>query len=641
MNNYKKTACFILSMSSSAWATTTIPAVSITAQSTTNNNNNNYADETVSLNHQAIQASPNTQLSDVLKTQSVVRIANNSGNSYQSTLSIRGFGDNAPANSLIVVDGFPLINASLLAPNLNALLLSDIQKISIFPGSQGSLAGNQAVGGVLAIQTLHPQKAYGNLNISYGSYATPFLSALFADKKDNGFFYKVSAFGTESDSYRQHNHQSDSGVSLQEGIDYATGSITLNQKLYDATSQFPGSLTEAQYQTDPTQATDTNDYIHYRTQIYQLLSQQQLTPQWRLETRASTTQITSDGWFYAPFSGTESLNSINPQVIGMLTGNKITVGYVGQSSHYQELTADANNASAADSIENDLYAQAVTPISDQWQLTLGIRQAWQNNNPQIVLGQTSHYLNSILVTEQGINYFINKEWTWFLRRDGNFRLPKANEQVWLATDQTQLKPQTGVSYETGLNWLTAKLHYQLSFYELWLHNEIAYDPTQTEAQPYGATCNFAETLRKGMSFSADTPLTTTITLNNQFNYVDARFVAGANAGNVVPAVPQYTTSTGLSYQFAPEWTTRYSESYSGSAYASDDTANVGAKAAPYWLGQWSVQYTIKNSQISFQINNVFDQSYAAYTVYSQNSQSDSYYPAAGRNFLLSLKTQWA
>lgn len=618
-----------------------IPTVSVAHDAVDSSVADVYSDETTTISHKALQKNPNTTLTDVLKSQSAVRVANNSGNSYQSILSIRGFGDNAQANSLILVDGFPLINASLLAPNFNAILLSDIQKIDLFQGSQGSLWGNQAVGGVVAIETLHPQKPVGNLSVSYGSYNNPFVSGLYGDKLANGFFYKVSGFDTTTTNAREHDRQTNGGLALQEGFDYATGSLTLNQKIYDDTTHFPGGLTKEQMESDPSQATDTSDYTHYRTQIYQLLNQQMIDNHWRLETRVSTTHIASDGWFHSPTSSTESLNWFNPQLIGNKDGRKLTLGYVGQTSDYQQTLTPSTNSTAARAYQNDLYAQTVIPVAKKWALTLGARGAWQNNSPQLVLGQTTHYQNSAFVTEQGVNYHWRPEWSWFIRRDGNFRFPKTNEDVWLASDQTELKPQTGVSYETGVAWKTPKQRYQFSVYELWLHNEIAYDPTQTATQPFGATSNFDETLRKGLSFGAETPLSEKILLTTQLNYVDARFVAGPDSGNTVPAVPAYNGSAGLDYQWNPHWRTSYTESYNGNAYASNDTGNTGAKAASYWLGQWALQYGLKNIMVSFQINNLFDQTYAVYTTYSQSTQTDSYYPGAGRNYLLSIKATLA
>lgn len=616
---------------------TLIPAVSVLGRIPASQA---YEDETITIDRKKIHANANTSLGEVLKSQSVVRVANNSGNSYQSILSIRGFGDNAEANSLILVDGFPLINSSLLAPNFNAILLSDIQKIDLFQGSQGSLWGSQAVGGVVDVQTLQPQKPVADLNLSYGSYNSTHLSALFGDKLDNGLFYKISGFDSHSDNYRQHNQQSDGGASLTEGYNYATGALILTQKIDEASVQFPGSLTQAQYDADPQQATDTQDYVHYKTQSYQLTHKQILDPNWCLETRLATSSTHSYGWFRAPYDGNESLNWFSPELIGNFSGKKFTFGYVAQSSHYREMLTPPSTSSAANSSQNDVYAQSFIPLWQKWDITLGARAAWQSNNPQIVLGEPIHYLNRVFVTEQGVNYHINEAWSWFARRDGNFRFPKTNEEVWLANDATELQPQTGVSYETGFGWQTLRQKAHLSFYELLLHNEIAYDPTQTENQPFGATSNFDATTRKGISFTHEIAWNDKLGSDTQFQYVDARFVSGPYSGNVVPAVPTYNAGAGIHYQWTPQWRTTYYESYSGSAYASNDVANVAPKAAAYWLGQCALQYQLKNTQVSLQVNNIFDQRYAVYTVSSQSTSTDSYYPGAGRNVVLSLKTQW-
>ncbi len=617
---------------------TVIPDVVVAAPINTTPQNA-YSAETATISAEQMLHSGDVSLSDVLANQSALRVIHNSGNSEQSSISIRGFGDNAVANSLILVDGFPLMNASLLAPNFNAIALGDIQKIDLFQGSQGSLWGNQAVGGVLSIQTRVPQEPIGNVSVSYGSYDSPQISALYGDKRDSGFFYKISAYGSTTDNYQDHNQQSDSGLNLQQGWDYATGSWSFNEKVSDNTTHFPGSLTQAQYEADPTQATDTKDYVHYQTQIFQVLNKQWINDQWHVETRVSTTHVSSNGYFYNPYSGSETLNWFNPQVIGHYQGMKIISGYVGQTSQYQETTTPPAISSAANANENDLYSQFFIPLTKKWALTLGAREAVQSNSPQLVLGETTHYRNQAFVTEQGLNYRINEGWSWFVRRDGNFRMPKANEEVWLASDATELKVQTGVSYESGVLWQTRQHKIQFSVYELLLHNEIAYDPTQTPTQPFGATSNFEATLRKGINFSQESHVTEHVSLNTSLNYVDARFVAGPDSGNVVPGVPMYHAVAGADYLFQPHWKTLYNEIYTGTVYASDDVQNVATRVPAYWLGQWGLEYVLKKVSVSFKIDNLFNQRYAVFTDYDSYSQANMYYPGAGRSYTLSIKAQ--
>lgn len=612
---------------------TTIPAVTVSAPSTDTATSSTSATTTIS--QAQIANSPDTSLTELLQKESAVRIANNSGDTSQQIISIRGFGDNAEANSLILVDGFPLMNASLLAPNYNALLLSDMQHISIDQGSHGALWGDQAVGGVLSIDTLQPDKPTAIVEASTGSYDKQFFNGLWMDHLSNGFFYKVSGFSDHTDNYRAHNQQGNSGFAAQEGFDYATGFLRFDQKIYEDSYRYPGSLTQQQYDSDPQQATDTQDYVHSKTQIYQVLSSQSFNDDWLLETRVSATNIQRYGWFYSPFNNNESLYWFNPKLTGRIGQSHWTFGYVGSTSYYTSYNDSV--ASKAYALENDVYTQTIMPILPQWDLTLGARYAQQNNEPQIVIGEPEHYVNRVFVSEQGLAFHINPVWTWFIRRDGNFRFPKANEEVWLASDQTELKPQTGVSYESGFKWQTPRQHGQVNVYELWLHNEIAYDPTQTPTQPFGATSNFDTTLRKGISISDVIKLAEPIDVDGQVNYVDARFMHGPDSGNVVPAVPTWSGVAGVDYRFQPDWQTSFHETYSGSAFASDDVGNVAPKTAAYWLSQWALQYHHKAYTVSLQVNNLFNQHYAIYTDYSSFTQSNSYYPGAGRNFSLNVK----
>jgi iron complex outermembrane receptor protein len=322
-------------------------------------------------------------------------------------------------------------------------------------------------------------------------------------------------------------------------------------------------------------------------------------------------------------------------LIGYIRDNKITLGYGWQNSRYENINTKVQTR--ANSVQNDVYAQTVLPFFKRFDLTLGGRSAWQENAPENIIDQPVYYTNHVFVTEQGLAFHPNEAWTLFVRRDGNFRFPKANEQVWLADDVTTLKPQTGVSYETGVAWQTLSQKTQLSFYRLALKNELAFDPTQTPMQPFGAISNLDETLRDGFSLTESYHLTPKIDLDGQLNYVDARFSDGQYSGNKIPAVPDWSASAGIGYKFLPHWKASYSTLYTGSSYAAQDVGNIGKKMPSYFLSRVALQYFFKQLNMSFEVNNVFNQRYATYTVYNIFTQQNAYYPGAGRNFLFTIK----
>src|SRR5205085_9685425 len=112
---------------------------------------------------------------------------------------------------------------------------------------------------------------------------------------------------------------------------------------------------------------------------------------------------------------------------------------------------------------------------------------------------------------------------FYLRRAGNFRFPKADENSFIAPGVTSLRTQRGVSYETGMRFLNDDFEWKLGLYQLNLRDEIAFDPTQTPQTPFGSNENLDPTIRRGITLSGKDNITSKISIGGQYNYVDARF----------------------------------------------------------------------------------------------------------------------
>ncbi|VVC76524.1 Fe(3+) dicitrate transport protein FecA [Aquicella siphonis] len=592
--------------------------------------------QTTHISREQIKTSPVLDLSELLaQTQSIVRLTNNSMDNSQTALSIRGFGDNAAANSLILVDGFPLTNVSLLAPNFNSIALADIERIDIIQGSQGTLWGDQAVGGVVNIVTRHPEKFLADAYAGLGNFNTIFYSALAGNKFANGLFFKAFGFSGKSDNYRDHNRQKNESLYAQAGMDYARGTTRLGLQSTDNTVLFPGGLTQAQFDANARQAVNFSNFSHYKTQVLQLLNKQEFGADWILETRLSHQVLTGDGVIGSAFNRKEWETRLSPRLIGSLWNNKITLGYDGEKSRYQFMNAMIEER--ADAQQNNLYAQMVIPVIETVDVTVGARDAWQYNSAERVIGQPVNSTNRVFVTEQGISWRPSSEWQFFVRRDGNFRFPKANEETWMPAGVSVLQPQTGVSYEAGLVRTTERQKTQLNLYQLQLHDEIAFDPTETPDEPFGTFSNFTSTRRRGITLTEYYRLTPRLALDAQFNYVDARLASGPDSGHHIPAVPAITANAGLGYDFLENWRAKVSTLYTGSRFASLDLGNTGKKQSGYWLDTVSLQYLRKSYEISFEVANLFDTRYPAYALYNAPAQSYLYYPGSGRSFLVTFK----
>jgi iron complex outermembrane recepter protein len=95
-----------------------------------------------------IERSAASSLIEVLNGKAGIQIRDTLGDGNHASISLRGFGDNAVNNVLVLVDGRRLNNPSLSGPDLNSVPLANIERIEILRGAGTVLYGDQAVGGV-------------------------------------------------------------------------------------------------------------------------------------------------------------------------------------------------------------------------------------------------------------------------------------------------------------------------------------------------------------------------------------------------------------------------------------------------------------------------------------------------------------
>lgn len=505
-----------------------------------------YSFETTQISEKDINNATVVKLTTLLKQkQSIARIEAHSGDMTQTSISIRGFGDNASTNSLIMIDGFPLTNPSLITPNLNLILLSDLKYINIFQGSRGSLWGDQAVGGTMNIVTKKPQNFIFENKISTGSFATHFFSSALGNHFPQGYF-KLSGFSYQTQHDRAHSKQKTLGFFPQAGYNYTKGNIDLKWQYVKDEAQFPGGLTEEEYIKDPKQATQFSNFIRYHINNLQLLSQHDIYPNWLIETRLNYQTMQGKGLMGSFFHRQEGSCFFYPKLIGSLYSHKIILGYFKQYQYYQ--FTNSLTKKLADTKQEDFFAHIELNSFFSVHPILGMRYARQDSNFRVVHSYERYMKNRAFVKEYGLIAKPDFHWQMFIRRDENFRFPKTNEALWLPINVDTLQTQQGISYETGIHWQNDTHDIQLTFYQLDIQNEIVFDPEQTIYQPFGTFHQFDKTKRNGVTGTYHYHINNNISMNTQLNYVNAQLVSGSNRGKAIPAVPAWNGNIGFDYQ---------------------------------------------------------------------------------------------
>lgn len=612
-------------------ASTLIPTVIVKKPS---NYSMTSAPKTI-ISHDQINSIGATSLSQVLQELGGVQLEDMTGNGSQVLLSMRGFGVNANSNTLLLINGIPITNPDLAPPDLNAIPIADIKYIEIINGSESVLYGDQAVGGIINIITQQDTVKKFEVSCSDGTYNSHNCSAALSHHVRQ-WIYNINLLNNHTDNYREHNRYDQTLLSGGVAYPYQKGNWSFDYKIINERMEYPDALTLQQVRQNRVQAATTNDADFFKNWngLFHLKQLQHLNDQWTLQTDISRREMHGSGVLTTPFTQARYIHYLQPQLKGEFNHITSTSGLQLSNDRYylNSLFGTTNNYLQKYGIFTVFDITATPKLS----FSIGARAAQQDSYP---LAANNTYNNAFASTI-GATYQLTPITKLFLRRAESFRFPNADENAFTPTGITQLKTQTGVSYETGAQWNFINSVSKLSIYQLNLTDEIAFDPTQTPQQPFGANRNLDPTIRRGASLSEKYLLNEKITLDGQYNYVNARFQSGINAGNRIPLVSENIFRAGVNYRFFNYWNAYTEAVYTGNQYSANDDANISGINGGYTYYNFNLRFVYHQFSASFRVNNIFNKYYYLYTIYTPFTNMQSFYPAPGRNCMLTLKYQF-
>lgn len=585
-----------------------------------------------------IMASGAHNIADVLKTQAGIQIRDLIGDGNRVAVSMRGFGENAANNTLVMVDGRKLNNPTLEAPALNSIALKDVERIEIIQGSAGVLFGDQAVGGVINIITRQPKDGEfsGYIEATRGTDDLEIYRGQISQGLGNGLSYRLSVEERREDGYRENNEAAYSNYMGTVRLDRDWGYAFVERQLVKDNLNTPGSLTEEQADRDRRQVDFccATDFTTTKTDVMRIGGAVNLTEQIQLiaeysESDSDGAYLSYGGYGSLPTDKDTRIQSFTPRLVGRFATDAgeavLTLGYDAIDSDYQQqFFSDFSQELDA------VYGQIIYPLTKQLTVSAGARHSEVEDYNLLANTENSEAADAV---ELGLSYQVNNDVRLFVRSADGFRFANVDENGLTLPEVEFLEPQTSESIEVGAEWSYPQGVLRVTAFNMGIDNEIMYDGVIPNDDSYfgdGANINLESSLRKGVTLEGDYQLTDALSLAANATYTDAELTSGTYEGNQVPFVAEYIGSVSAVYECNSEWTYFVVGTYTGSRFKSGDEANVASKIDSEWLWSANAQWAREQWQANIRVQNLTNEEVEGF------NSVFGLYPAAERTVEVSV-----
>ncbi len=606
-----------------------------------------------------IEASNAQSVPDILREAQGINVFDNS-TAKTATFDIRGFGDTATRNVLVLVNDRKINPIDVSGPNLDEIPIEAVERIEIIRGAGSVLYGDNAVGGVINIITKQGKgDLHGKVGGLYGSYDTSGerLEVSGSQKKLSYFLYSKYL---DQRGYRSNSDELAKDFSTRLGYEFNQNfSVDLELAYHKDNTGLPGGLTEADLsRLNRRASTNETDFSSTKDRYSKLSFNVKPWPEdvdfgnFTVDFLYRNRDTYDEFNTFGPFHTKRSLDTygvtgkyifdrtVFNKDVNFVTGIDYydnTNDILGSGDNVDDITIGKTEFGIYDFLQyeflHNLFVSGGTRYNradytfDQRNVTVNQKQRpdkWVNMGGlkyEYAKGSNLHFN-----WQQTFRFLATDEWYSTANFPGFGITPGLN---------LSLKQQSGVQYEVGIKHdFNDAVIIDITPYYIINTNEIFFDPVT-----FGNS-NYDKTRRGGVEFGqrvdllkfVDLDFLTGLDSETSYTYQDAQFDKGANDGKKIPMVPMHEASQGITAQFLKYYNLTLTERYVGSRFAINDVENVTSPVKPYNVLDGKIAYKRDSYDIYIAVNNILDKQYSTYVAKSTTSTSKSYFPAPERNY---------
>lgn len=609
---------------------------------------------------------------EILRREAGIYVSDYTHAGKTVTVDMRGFGETASRNVLVMVDGRRINQIDISGIDWKQIPLKSVERIEILRGSGSVLYGDNAAAGVINILTKRGQKGHSfSGGADFGSYKYRNFYSMLNGEEDFAS-YNLTWNHEETDGYRLNGNYY--------GYDLL-GAITLFPSEYldiDISAGYhkdwyglPSGLRRTEIDSLGYRGSRTpNDRVKTESSFFKVspgisFSGGGMDHLLSLDLWGQKKRVNMINWAEFPAWGIPWYPSWDTSVIDSLGGsfkyrnvfisdelhNTLTIGVDLFSASNDLLTVTPQwgtlNQLKIDKKTLGVYISDSLAVSERIIFTSGFRQEWAGYSFDQKRGAGMVTDASLMESrspkaeafEAGVNYKYLRDGTVYGRFSRSYRFPATDEfySRWTGLDP-DIKHQKSDIWEVGIKDNNLR-YFQPTVNMVWMttHNEIFYDPT---FGAFGRNSNYDRTERFAVETAALSNISDWLDMYFNYTYMESRFSGGVFCGNKVPMVPEHKISWGINAIFEKFMELNFNSEYVSGQYSINDQMNRMPKLKPRFVCNGKATFKYANLEIFMGINNIFDSRYSEIAVSDVGGTVTDLHPAPGRNYIFGISQRF-
>ena len=602
------------------------------------------------INRDTIAASGAHDLPELLERKANVQVRHLNANPLQSSIAMRGFGENSFGRVKVVYDGEDLNYVDMEAPNLSRVALGNVERVEVIHGPSPVLHGDGAVGGVInVVSDVEPCRGgevENKITAKAGSQSTFGANFTTHGTTEDLLEYYGGYDYVRSDGDRNHSkyelHNTSGGLKQH----FENGSyIGINANYHNGNYELPGT------EESPTR----NDSVRAWGYGLNLTGKAKLADdQWLYLDGGFAEKYRHARWGDYGYSNDYTTYSyyLSPRYVNEMDvfnfANKFTLGSDLKLEDYSVRDHSGYGPSKWYFTRSraSLFARDEFFVTDNFSIVAGARlenimnhykRSTGVNNMRSHDWESGYELGAVYRPIEGMKTYIKG--TRFYR---SAFVDEAN----YTQDGNLLKPETGAELDLGIDYDFAKdWNIGVNGYYSQMEDEIFYNPYAAYSYGYYSGYNenaAGKTRRYGMDAGISWSREKVAEASIKYSIVKAEFASGQYHGKDVPLVPNHRIRAEGGIWLWDEFEVKGGFSFTSSQRLAGDFNNEHDKLRDYCLFDVGARYVpnwCKGLTFGFQMDNLFDRKYYDFAGWSDYSGA-YHYPAAGRSFMFTVSYEW-